>query len=228
MDQLRGILAHRGLWRVPAEHNTLEAFDLALKEGFGIELDVRDAAGRLVVSHDPPLGAPLPLEEVFRRIAQSVIRQQVWLALNIKSDGLERFLCTALSDWSLLDRSFVFDLSVPSMIAFYRMGRVRMATRCSDCEPQPALTDYCSHVWIDGFERDWERLEYFSGILFRDKTLVFVSPELHGRDPEPLWTRLRESSLEFLLCTDRPHAARAFFAHAEGALTHGITRPSTH
>src|SRR5438309_53835 len=48
------VLAHRGWWSDPQDRNTRAAFAKAFAAGYGIETDVRDSAGRLVISHDPP------------------------------------------------------------------------------------------------------------------------------------------------------------------------------
>ena len=59
------ILAHRGLWVTDSEKNSKEAIALALSEGFGVELDVRDRNGGLIVSHDPSAeSCPLILNEL--------------------------------------------------------------------------------------------------------------------------------------------------------------------
>ncbi len=53
MELLRCDYAHRGLWSKDAPENSLKAFELAVRSGFGIELDVqltRDK--RVVVFHD--------------------------------------------------------------------------------------------------------------------------------------------------------------------------------
>ena len=50
------ILAHRGLWTIENEKNTIEALRNALEEGFGIETDIRDCCGEIVISHNPPKG----------------------------------------------------------------------------------------------------------------------------------------------------------------------------
>lgn len=58
------MIAHRGAsWELP--ENTLPAFERAIEVGAdAIELDVRaDAAGRLVITHDPPRGGSYPLLE---------------------------------------------------------------------------------------------------------------------------------------------------------------------
>ena len=48
------IIAHRGFWKKPEKQNTLGAFYAAIKKGFGIETDVRDYKGKLVISHNVP------------------------------------------------------------------------------------------------------------------------------------------------------------------------------
>lgn len=227
MAGVKGILAHRGFWLLPEEKNSLGAFERALEHGFGIELDVRDCQGRLAVSHDLPGVAAVALNTVLERIAEPLRASRVPLAINVKSDGLESLLQAALQKYKLLDRSFLFDMSVPSMVAFSRAGAVQMATRHSEYEPHPVMLPRCSHVWVDSFEGDWDDLAIFAESRFAGKQLAFVSPELHGRNPMLAWARLRESPLEFFLCTDRPMEARRFFQKGVEQ-THGTARHAPH
>ena len=48
------IISHRGFWKNDEEKNTLEAFQKSFSNGFGIETDIRDLDGRIVISHDVP------------------------------------------------------------------------------------------------------------------------------------------------------------------------------
>ncbi|MGH2941268.1 MAG: phosphodiesterase, partial [Solirubrobacteraceae bacterium] len=57
-------LAHRGLWLAPEQRNTLAAFYDAFEHGCGVEIDVRDLDGALVVSHDPPRTGALTFQAV--------------------------------------------------------------------------------------------------------------------------------------------------------------------
>lgn len=61
------IIAHRGLWKHPAERNTLTAFENAFKTGFGIETDIRDCLGKIVISHGLSEGNEVPLEVVLEK-----------------------------------------------------------------------------------------------------------------------------------------------------------------
>ena len=53
MDMLSCDFAHRGLWSESVPENSLAAFTLAAKAGYGIELDIQlSKDGRIVVFHD--------------------------------------------------------------------------------------------------------------------------------------------------------------------------------
>ena len=89
------ILAHRGLWREAADQNSLAALRRALVEGFGVETDIRDFAGQLVISHDPPLAGAVPFGAFLDEYSKLGLSQM--LALNIKADGLTRLVAGALA-----------------------------------------------------------------------------------------------------------------------------------
>ena len=93
------VLAHRGWWRTKEEENSSVAIERALAEGFGVETDLRDLAGRVVVSHDPPRGGELAFEALLA-IADRHPGSGP-LALNVKADGLQplEVLVAAPGDW---------------------------------------------------------------------------------------------------------------------------------
>ena len=81
------ILAHRGYWRDPKNRNALSALRAALEAGFGIETDIRDALGELVISHDPPRSKDAVKFECFLDLVLAT-KSAGRIALNIKADGL--------------------------------------------------------------------------------------------------------------------------------------------
>src|SRR3954453_1371230 len=104
------LLAHRGLWVDAGQRNTIEAFRGAFANGFGIEIDVRDLAGQLVVSHDPPAAGALAFDAVVDEyVAQGT---PGLLAVNVKADGLHSMVTAALARIPA-ERWFAFDMSVP-------------------------------------------------------------------------------------------------------------------
>ena len=89
------VLAHRGLWADKEQQNTLSAIEEAWARGFGVETDLRDSRGNVVVSHDPPEEGVLEAVEVLSRY--DALGCDSTLALNIKADGIGRLLTTKLA-----------------------------------------------------------------------------------------------------------------------------------
>lgn len=203
------ILSHRGYWKTPDERNTVAAFRRSFALGFGTETDVRDATGRLVISHDPPAADALPIEELFG--VHRATDPSLPLALNIKADGLHEMLRDALAE---VKNYFVFDMSIPDARAYVRTG-MRVFTRHSEWEPRPAFYDEACGVWLDGFFGEWFHEADIAGHLGRGKQVCVVSPELHARPHRPLWERLASMACverdDLMLCTDYPEEARGLF-----------------
>ena len=205
----RSILAHRGHWKEDAEKNTRAALALAPQQGYGIETDVRDSEGRLIVSHDVPVGGEMSLFEV----AEHCTVAGVPIAINIKADGLATLIKEILDRHPSLD-AFCFDMSVPELLQYQKHG-VPCFTRVSEFERTPVLYDDARGVWLDAFSSDWYSVDLIERFLGDGKQVAIVSPELHRRDHQALWEALRDADLggldDVLLCTDYPDAAFEFF-----------------
>lgn len=201
------VLAHRGWWREPAEKNTLAALARAFDAGFGVETDVRDRAGTLVVSHDPPTGG----EPTLAAFLDLLAGRDLPLALNVKADGLAGPLRAALAAARVRD-AFVFDMSVPETMPYFAAG-LPVYARLSEYEPESALLDRSPGVWLDAFHGPWWPPALLDALLARGKRVCVVSPELHGRPHDDLWRALepRAAHPGLALCTDRPELARATF-----------------
>jgi len=200
------VISHRGYWKDPAEKNTAVAFRRSFELGFGTETDVRDRGGELVIAHDPPRGGEMLLEEVLSMLPDEPLH----LALNIKADGLAGPLRKAMqgakASW------FTFDMSVPELLSQLRAG-MPAYTRASEYEMAPPCLDEAHGVWVDAFHDTWWTVESLLA-LAGGKPVCIVSPELHGREPEAMWSALREASREggdFTLCTDLPEQAATYF-----------------
>lgn len=197
------LLCHRGMWADPSEKNSLVALMRAIDRGFGVETDIRDRDGRLVISHDPPQSPHvLPLErflDAYRRAATPPL-----LALNIKSDGLHDTLRDALRAHGV-DNYFVFDMSIPDTMGYVRRG-MPVARRLSEYEGGERFPADYRFVWLDAFEHDWYGPPELAGWLESGKRVCVVSPELHGRPHQAAWGILRRLPSHLLrdihLCTD--------------------------
>lgn len=201
----QNIIAHRGLWFEASEKNTLGALTEALKQGFGIETDFRDLDGDLVVSHDPPRrSGALAARDLFEFYARSGSAGR--LALNIKADGLQAFIASALSELSQ-DNAYAFDMSVPDALGYVRRS-FPVYTRYSQFERSPSLIDKAEGVWVDDFDGSAPQVEVAGEFLALGLRVALVSPELHGRDHIPIWGAVEAAGLhrhpKFELCTDFP------------------------
>jgi len=109
------ILAHRAYRNGidPSRENRLEAVQDCLRDGFGVETDIRrDPALGFYISHDPATG------DIVKRQSASAfcraIRESAGppIALNVKELGYEADLLTFLSDEGIVDRLFLFDMEL--------------------------------------------------------------------------------------------------------------------
>jgi hypothetical protein len=206
------LLAHRGIWHQPDERNTLDALTAAFAAGWGVETDLRDLAGRVVISHDcPPANHELDLETLLS--AWRDHDRAGRLALNVKADGLQGLVLAALEP-AEHDRVFVFDASVPDERLWLRAGSIPTFVRHSELEPHPEATPHyalAAGVWLDAFDGPWWTAATVAAHLAAGRQVAIVSPELHGRDPQACWQLLADAGLwhrpGVLLCTDLPAAA---------------------
>jgi glycerophosphoryl diester phosphodiesterase len=205
-------LAHRGLWAEAVQRNTLAAFRDAFAHGWGVELDVRDLDGALVISHDPPAAGALPFGDVVDAFLAAGAPGR--LAVNVKADGLERLIADALGAVDA-DRWFAFDMSVPDALRYARAG-LPYFTRHSEVEPAPALYDGARGVWLDDFFGGFVTEARIAAHLAAGKQVAVVSPELHGRDHAAAWEDWSRWSVwaseDVHLCTDLPGQAQEVFS----------------
>jgi len=197
------ILCHRGYWKIPAEKNTPAAFKRGYELGLGTETDLRDLNGKLVISHDPPGLDAITFDDFL-----SMTPKTLFLALNVKSDGLAKEAIQSLKNHGHEAYAF-FDMSVPDMRSYIRLG-APVAARLSEFEPWvDALMVDAPYIWLDAFQGDWYDSAYLTKLLATNKNILVVSSELHGRPKDTQWALLDSfrHSDKLTLCTDLPEAA---------------------
>lgn len=212
-DEAVHLIAHRGFWTKPEDKNSMRAFRAALENGYGIETDVRDLKGELVISHDMPKGCEDTLEAFLELYCE--IGNRTTLAINIKSDGLAEPVKQLLDQYAV-ENYFCFDMSIPDMMGYFRNGATVFARR-SEYEPTSIATEKANGIWLDAFEGHWFDSQEWDSWLRCGKDVCVVSPELHKRDRVDLWRQIHtycqdesgESSTSrrgrLMLCTDFPH-----------------------
>jgi hypothetical protein len=206
------LYSHRGFWHDKLDNNTRSAFERSFKHNFGIETDIRDFNGELVISHDIPTGSQFISFSEFLDMHTAGPHNSP-LALNIKSDGLHEKLRTALESYRVMDY-FVFDMSVPDMLSYISAG-MNVYGRISEYELNLHESFCLSGVWLDCFNSMWYNSEYIEGLLLKYDNVCIVSEELHGRDNTKQWLLLQESGIYkkdgISLCTDYPSQAKTYF-----------------
>ena len=215
-DNQMKILAHRGYWNQKIEKNTPLALRTALEHGYGFESDVRDYAGRMVISHNIATANSQDAEEVFKWLYD--FGDNFCFAINIKADGLKDILKSYLTKYSITNY-FLFDMSVPQMVEFREM-ELRYFTRQSEVESNPVMYEDAAGVWIDGFwSTDWITKELLDEHIRNGKEVCLVSPDLHGKENyKEFWQKLVDDKIELckvILCTDHPDEAKEFFNEKE-------------
>lgn len=209
------ILSHRGYWKIESEKNKLIAFERSFSCGFGVETDIRDLNGILVISHDIPfLGDKelLTLESFFK--LYNSYGNNLPLALNIKSDGLQEKLLKLILKYEI-SNYFVFDMSIPDTIGYLNKG-IKAFTRQSEYEQTPAFVDLVDGVWLDEFINHWIKIETIKNHIVNNRKVCIVSPELHKRNYLSEWENYKEMSKiisleKIMLCTDLPKEAKEYF-----------------
>lgn len=202
------IIAHRGFWGTDHRRmNTLDAFRAAWDRGWGVELDVRDYRGRLVVSHDVPTCEIRPADNWelldFARVLDALGSRRLPLAVNVKSCGLVPLIRELVPppDW------FFFDHAVPDLLS-YAFERLPYFLRMSPAENllrDPWLVKHARGVWLDSTSPD---------TVPAGKRVCVVSDEVRGKNRDAQWFVLRNSppTAPWMLCTDLPDVAEEYFA----------------
>ena len=213
-------LAHRGFWHEKAEKNSRVAFERAFLAGYGVETDLRDYQGTVVISHDPP-GIDSEPEMTFEEFLALYRKTDATgtLALNIKADGLSAEVLRLLERFDLAEY-FVFDMSIPDMLSYLKLG-MHCFSRHSEFE-SPIIFEKQNFgvetkgIWLDSFSQTWYSTELIQNHLESGLDVCLVSPELHGRDPDSWWRQLRafiktaqletkRATGKLSICTDSPN-----------------------
>lgn len=203
------ILSHRGYWLNLDERNKREAFIRSFDEGMGTETDLRDICGKIVISHDMPLGNEISFEEVL----QIMDGRNLPLALNIKADGQGEKIKELLEKYNHTNY-FTFDMSIPDMVVQFN-NNLNVFTGQSDILAQAVLLDKAKGIWLDSFYSDWFSSVDIDGIISTGKKVCIVSADLHKRDTTKQWEIIKQCKSvnddNLLLCTDKPIEAKEYF-----------------
>ena len=212
--QKKNILAHRGIWDNPLEKNSKNALFKALNDGFGLETDIRyDKQKGLVISHDVLQVKKKSLRFEYLLLEYKRVQSNAYIAINIKSDGLQKYLKEILFKYKIKDY-FLFDMSIPDLISGTK-HKLNQYARYSNLEDPYKFTDFTNGVWIDNFSSEMISKSELINLTKQFHNLAFVSPELHGNKYKEYWEFVKNFNnsfeLNMMLCTDLPKKANKFF-----------------
>lgn len=203
------ILSHRGYWKDLNERNKKIAFERSFDLGFGTETDLRDANGKIVISHDMPKGGEISFEDIL----QIMGGRNLPLALNIKADGLADIVLELLAKYNHTNY-FSFDMSIPDMVFQIKRG-MTVFTGLSDILPIPVLLDKAAGIWLDCFNSDWYDSDTIDNLIDGGKSVCIVSADLHQRNTDAQWAIVKNcksvASQNLMICTDHPEKAKEYF-----------------
>lgn len=203
------IIAHRGFWKTEYEKNKRKAFIRAFDLGIGTETDLRDYAGKILISHDMPKGDEISLEDLL----DIMNGRNLLLALNIKADGLADEIKKTLKKYNHTNY-FTFDMSIPDTV--YQINReMKIFTGLSDIVKNPILPEKAEGIWLDSFYSDWYEEDIIDGILEENKKVCIVSSDLHKRNNQKQWEIIKKckyfESDNLILCSDKVEEAFKYF-----------------
>jgi hypothetical protein len=140
----------------------------------GIEFDIRDTGGDIVVQHDPFLSGQLFTD--FLKFCPS----NKFYIVNVKSEGIERRAIADLESCGI-KQFFLLDCSIPMMIRLGKEGERRLAVRFSEYESLATvgtMAPFVSWVWVDVFTQLPLTSFVETFLRHRGLKLCLVSPEL--------------------------------------------------
>jgi hypothetical protein len=206
------VISHRGYWKKLEERNTNIAFERSFNLGFGTETDLRDYNGEIVISHDIANSSNTLFSD-FLEIHKNAIQKNLPLALNIKSDGLQKQVKKILFD-SQIENYFLFDMSIPDLKVSIESD-LNTFSRLSEYEKELPFYEKVKGIWLDAFVNTWYTKDILTTHLKNKKTICIVSAELHKRNHIEHWNTLKNFGIQnmenMILCTDLPEEATQFF-----------------
>ncbi|SCW85520.1 hypothetical protein SAMN04487970_107212 [Paenibacillus tianmuensis] len=155
--------------------NTIEEL-VKTPSHYGLEIDLRDYAGRLIVQHDPFVDG-VDFEEYLKHYNHKT------LILNIKSERIEHKVLELVRKYNVTDYFFL-DSSFPMIYLLSNLGEKKIALRYSEFEGLDTILNMqgkVEWVWVDCFTKLPITSETYKMMKEAGFKLCLVSPELQGK-----------------------------------------------
>jgi len=200
--------------RIQHRCNTIAELQ-ATPHHLGVEIDLRNHGGDLLLVHDPFDTTGVPLGEWLTHYRHR------FLIANVKEEGLEPVLLPLLAQHGVQD-FFILDESLPYIRRHALAGVPQFALRVSEFESAETALRLAAHLAAQNARVDWLWLDSFTGaprppaelagLRAAGFRLCQVSPELHHVAAPERWESLIADfqarmpdwpSLD-MVCTKRP------------------------
>ncbi len=156
--------------------NTIEELKKIPKE-YGVELDLRDFADRLVLQHDPFKDGE-DFEEYLKHYNHGT------MILNIKSERIEHKVLELIQKYNI-KKYFFLDSSFPMIYLLSKTGEKNIALRFSEFEGIDtilSMTGKVEWIWVDCFSKLPINYEIYKLLKNNGFKFCLVSPELQGQN----------------------------------------------
>lgn len=156
--------------------NTIEELK-NLPNEYGVELDLRDNNGKLILMHDPFLDGE-DFEEYLKHYNHGT------MILNIKSERIEHKVLELIEQYKI-KKYFFLDSSFPMIKTLSDLGERNIALRYSEFEGIDTLklmSGKADWVWVDCFTKLPVDNKIFNEIKNMGYKLCLVSPELQKQE----------------------------------------------
>ena len=141
---------------------------------FGIECDIREYNGKLILSHDPYVKGEIFLDFIKNYNHNFII-------INIKTSGIANDILLILNQFNI-NNYFFLDLSIPEIILLSKKTN-KIAIRLSEYEPIENVILYknlVKWVWVDCFNDLYIDNNMYKILRDNNFKICLVSPELQN------------------------------------------------
>lgn len=152
-----------------------------LPTSFGVELDLRDHNGKIVLEHDPfNYKDSDELDEYLKYY------QHQTLILNVKSERIESEVLRIIKKHNI-KKYFFLDSSFPAIVNLIKLGEKNISLRFSEFEGLDTIRNMAGKVnwvWVDCFTRLPINREVYQEMKSLNYKLCLVSPDLLNRSED--------------------------------------------